>query len=162
LRPSIEERVIERRGLIILRSLTKIFAIPGLRLAYLAAPRELADKLKAQAEPWPINYMALEAGLFSLSKTDYILKTPVITRTLRERLLELLLSFSAPVPSDANFVLTKLKGPKAALLAHLRSRGILVRDCANFKGVGEAYLRFAVRPEADLLALQKALGEFYA
>ncbi|MDR1164879.1 MAG: aminotransferase class I/II-fold pyridoxal phosphate-dependent enzyme [Deltaproteobacteria bacterium] len=161
-RESIQELVLKYPRLVILRSLTKIFAIPGLRLAYLAAHPDLALKLKNLSEPWPINFMALEAGLFSLPQAKYVLKTPLITQTLRSLLLKVLASFSTPIPSDANFVLTKIWARKDEFLAYLFSEGILVRDCANFKGVGGSYLRFAVRPEAEIARLKDAASFFYA
>jgi threonine-phosphate decarboxylase len=148
-------------GLIVLRSLTKILAIPGLRLAYLAAHPDLIQRLREHAEPWPINFMALEAGIYSLPQKDYLEATPRVTEKLRNMLISRLSPFVTFIPSDTNFVLAKVRD-KEKLIAHLYQKGILVRDCANFAGIGPDFLRLAVRPEPEQIDLLEAFEEFYA
>jgi threonine-phosphate decarboxylase len=156
--------VLKHPKLIILRSLTKVFAIPGLRLAYLAANPTLIKEFKAQMEPWPINFMALEAGIYSLGKKDFLEDTPKATQELRERLINVLSPFGRLIHSDCNFVLMKLHNESVALPLQLflGKSGILIRDASNFKGLKNGYLRFAVRPLWEIDKLNKALGEFYA
>ncbi|MDR2339780.1 MAG: aminotransferase class I/II-fold pyridoxal phosphate-dependent enzyme [Deltaproteobacteria bacterium] len=159
-RPSVQARVMGHPKLVVLRSLTKIFAIPGLRLAYLAAHPDTIRALKPSLEPWPLNAMALEAGIWSVPQRDFLLRTKAETARLRTLLNDTLAPYGELCPSDCNFALLRLgKGNAGDLLASLRGKGILVRDCANFVGLEEGYLRFAVRPEREILALGKALSE---
>ncbi|MDR2406397.1 MAG: pyridoxal phosphate-dependent class II aminotransferase [Deltaproteobacteria bacterium] len=162
-RPSLQARVLTHPSLVVLRSLTKVFAIPGLRLAYLAANPELVTTFKGLMEPWPINFMALEAGIYSLGLRDYLKKTPEVTKTLRESLSHVLSPYGRLIHSDCNFVLMKLQsGETLPLVSFLSQRGILIRDASNFKGLGRGYLRFAVRPQNEIDTLKKALRDFYA
>ncbi|MDR2349646.1 MAG: aminotransferase class I/II-fold pyridoxal phosphate-dependent enzyme, partial [Deltaproteobacteria bacterium] len=161
---SLEKKVLTNPKLLILRSLTKIHAIPGLRLAYLAGHPETVGGFKAIQEPWPINGMALEAGLHCLRGAEARgRETRAAVEKLKERLVGILSPLGRLFPSDANFVLFKTGGKEAReLLAGLYREGILVRDASNFKGLGEGFLRFAVRPEPELARLEEALGDLRA
>jgi threonine-phosphate decarboxylase len=145
-------------GLIVLRSLTKIYAVPGLRLAYLAARPELVKTFKSLMEPWPINLMALEAGRHSLRMREWTEGAKEATKALRPMLEEALAPCGRTIPSDANFVLVKCPPEKTGALIHgLFQKGILVRDASNFRGLGPGWLRFAVRPEGEIRSLKEAL-----
>jgi threonine-phosphate decarboxylase len=159
-RGSIQEEVLRNPGLIILRSLTKVFAVPGLRLAYLAANPRLCKAFKAQMEPWPINFMALEAGIYSLRLKSFMEGTAAETERLRPVLQKALSPWGGLTPSDANFVLMKVHDPdknKEKIVHGLYREGILVRDASNFRGLKEGFLRFAVRPEQEIKRLSQAL-----
>jgi threonine-phosphate decarboxylase len=149
--------------LIVLRSLTKIFAIPGLRLAFLVAHPDTISSLSAISEPWPINYMALEAGLYCLKQDQYIKDTPLITKDLREKLTKVLTQYACSlIESDANFVLSRFTSPVQNLIESLYQEGILLRNAANFIGLRDGYLRFAVRPQGEIQTLSRSLEKFYA
>ncbi|MDR1312375.1 MAG: pyridoxal phosphate-dependent class II aminotransferase [Deltaproteobacteria bacterium] len=143
---------------LVLRSLTKIFAIPGLRLAYLVGHPESVKPLADRLEPWPLNSMALEAGLFCLSQKAFADASSAVTSKLRKLLQAALSPYGKLVDSDANFILMDA-GPKAeGIIARLYKKGILVRDASNFRGLGPGWLRFAVRPAAEIKALSEALA----
>jgi threonine-phosphate decarboxylase len=160
---SLIKEVLTCEKLLILRSLTKIYAIPGLRLAYLAGSPDFIKTQKALLEPWPINTMALKAGLYCLSQENFKEETLKETQRLRGVLSETLRPLGKIIPSDANFILLRVeKGTSHSLLSHLFKRAILARDASNFKGLGEGYLRFAVRPQCEIDKLRTALEEYHA
>jgi threonine-phosphate decarboxylase len=160
-RGSLEGAVMGHPWLLVLRSLTKIFAIPGLRLAYLAAHPDTLAPLRRAQEPWPVGGLALEAGIWSIPQAGFLAETRAATAALRPILEHALSPLGKTFPSDCNFVLLRLlKGGPGGLAARLRQRGILVRDCSGFAGLGEGFLRFAVRPRGEIEALGAALGEY--
>lgn len=151
---------------IVLRSMTKFFGIPGLRLGYSLSSSTLAGHLDAMGGPWSVNTMALAAGTAALHDREHNLQTVNFVRQERRRLVELL-SEMKPLrvyPSSANFLLVEITGDLTATelrdrLAHQR---LLIRDCSNFLGLTPKFFRIAVRTTAenDLLvkALQRILG----
>ncbi|MDR1080023.1 MAG: aminotransferase class I/II-fold pyridoxal phosphate-dependent enzyme [Deltaproteobacteria bacterium] len=153
-----EAAAAETERILILRSLTKIFAIPGLRLAYLVGHRETIRPLAEQLEPWPLNCMALEAGLYCIPRRDFVEATPARTAKLRGMLVKTLRPYGSVVPSDANFVLMDAGEEAPGIVRRLYARGILVRDASNFHGLGPGWLRFAVRPTGEIRALALALA----
>jgi threonine-phosphate decarboxylase len=157
---SLQAVAASRQRLLVLRSLTKIFAIPGLRLAYLAGHPDSIRPLSAQTEPWPLNSMALEAGLYCIPQDAFVQRTPAAVARLRKSLVKTLSRLADPVPSDANFVLMDAGPGAPSIVDRLYRKAILVRDASNFRGLGDGWLRFAVRPQAEISALGRALG-FY-
>ena len=149
--------------LIILRSLTKIFALPGLRLAWLGAAPQVIEELSAQTEPWPLSSLALRAGDYCLAQKDFIKKTKEALPKLRAFEIDSLaaLNLGKIFLSESNYILLKLH--KAAwadkILKELYNIGILVRDASNFNGLQKGYLRLAIRPKEEVKALVSALAE---
>lgn len=153
--------------LIVLRSLTKIFALPGLRLAFLAAHPEALASLSAQVEPWSLSSPAQSAGHFCLDRqAAYARRSARTVARLRRRLTAELdnQGLGRIFPSEANYVLLKLAQAydHQSVIDHLFQGGILVRDASNFKGLGPGYLRLAVRPEAEIKTLAASLRQLPA
>jgi threonine-phosphate decarboxylase len=161
---SLESRILKNPQLIVLKSLTKLFAIPGLRLGYLASGnKELIDKFNSSTEPWSINSLAQAAGIYLLKQRDFIAETPKVTLDLRLALVEAVSPYVKVIPSDANFVMGRLTlGSKAELIKHLYSQAILVRDLDGMPGMPAGFIRLAVRPLNEIKRLQTAMGDFYA
>jgi len=143
--------LISQGNLIIVRSMTKDYALAGLRLGYAIANQEIIDSLRKVCPPWNVNVMAQKAGVAALEDTDYLEQCKQKVRQAKQFLIGELhrIGFTS-VPSKANFFLVKVGNGKrfrAALLRH----GILVRDCASF-GLPE-YVRIAPRtiPECQKL-----------
>jgi threonine-phosphate decarboxylase len=163
---SLIDLVISHDYLIILRSLTKIMAIPGLRLAYLAASPKVIARLKPLIGPWPLSYPALSAGVYYLNaildQKDNPPIYPAIAK-LREELTKVLTPYGQPLPSEANYILFKYPPDKVKdLIAFLFQKGILIRDAQNFEGLRLGYLRLATRPLPELEVLAQSLAEFHA
>jgi threonine-phosphate decarboxylase len=154
--------------LIILRSFTKFFAIPGLRLGYLLAAPEMIARLTALQEPWSVNSLAQAVGRACLQDLDYMARTRSLVRAERQHLLEGLRALSGltPFPGEANYLLVKITQPgwtAQTLRERLLPRGIIIRDASNFKGLDQRYFRMAVRRREDndrlLAALAACLGQ---
>jgi len=140
---------------IVLRAFTKIFAIPGVRLGYLACKnKQLLDKIARQLPEWNLSCFAQEAGQCvgqTVIMAEYIQKTQKYVE--RERtFLEGALKRKGLVvyPSAANFILVYSKEP---LYERLLEKGVLIRDCSNFRGLGRGFYRIAVlgRKENEVL-----------
>ncbi len=140
-------------NLVVVRSLTKVCALAGLRLGYAVAGPERAERLRAHLPPWSVNALAQAAGLVVLEDAEFLAETHSWLAQTRPVFLERLRASSAciePLPSEANFVLLRLKEGTAARLARrLGERGIAVRDASNFVGLGPGYVRVAVRLDED-------------
>ncbi len=141
---------------VLVRSLTKVLATPGLRLGYvLAAPRTIGA-LRALQDPWSVGAHAIAAAAVASWTLSPDARAQV--RAWRERLaVELRACGLRPLPSEVNFLLVHV-GPAAdALVQALRQRRIAIRACMSF-GLPE-YVRVAVRPPAEQDALLRALSE---
>ncbi len=155
-------------GLVLVSTLTKLFALAGLRgPGWLAGPARLASRLEEEAVPWRVNCVALAAALSSLADRAYIEETRKKVPEWREefaRELEATGMFQV-FPSHVNFLLLRLADPgftAAALADELGRRGILVRQCGNFRGLEEGFIRVAVREPADNARLLAVLEDISA
>lgn len=147
-------------NLIVVKSLTKFFSIPGLRLGMACAHPDTCSRLRRTQLPWNVNALAQQAALSLYSDTRYLTDTRRETARLRHRLQSGLDRLGWHVhPSAANFLLVRLPCPWTAgsLQATLLRQGILIRSCQHFEGLGDAYIRLAVRPEPEIDAFLAAL-----
>lgn len=139
-------------GSIVIGSLTKLLACPGLRAGYVLCPdAAIAQRLRARRPRWSLNGLAAAALPEMLDSVDLPLWSKLVAG-LREELADLLRSRGfAPRPSDANWLLLEAPG----LRRQLASRAILVRDCSSFGMPGT--VRIAVPGAAGLERLSAAL-----
>lgn len=150
-------------NLLIIRSMTKMFAIPGLRLGYLLADPGLIKRVAAFQPHWNTNVIALKAGEWCLDSESYITETITLIDQERERLFKFYqernLQFS---PSRINFYL--LKDPaiqdQLPFLQYLVKRGIVPRHTVNFPGLEGRWLRFAIKGRSDNDKLMEAVDEW--
>lgn len=150
--------LMSRGNIVILRSMTKDYALPGLRLGYAIAAQEIIGALRRVRPPWNVNSVALTAGVAALEEGDYLGRCRQEVRSAKKFLTGELrrLGFTV-MPSAVNFFLVKVREARsfrAALLQH----GILVRDGTSF-GLPE-YVRIGVRtmPECQrLVAVVEAM-----
>ena len=150
--------LISRDNVIILRSMTKDYALAGLRLGYAIASQEIIQNLRKVCPPWNVTVVAQKAGVIALKNTDYLGRCESKIKQAKQFLTSQLgqLGFEL-LPSRTNFFLVKVgdgQSFRSALLRH----GIMVRDCASF-GLPE-YIRIAARtmPECrKLITIIKAL-----
>lgn len=152
----------EHPNVYLMRSLTKFYAMPGLRAGFAAGPPQGMARLAAAQLPWSLSTPAQAAALAALAQVEYRRRTleliPELRRGLEQGLGELGLRV---FPSRANYLLARLEqGPPGApgLCAALRKQGILVRDCSNFCGLDERYIRVAVRSAPENARLLEALS----
>jgi threonine-phosphate decarboxylase len=140
---------------VVLRSLTKFFAIPGLRVGYAVCGAGMAAAIREQLDAWPVSTSALEAGRAALAESEYERESRHTNAQAREEFAAALRGIGLMVfPSAANFLLARLpRGPGAELARSLESSRILIRRCDSFSGLGDAYIRLAVRAREDNLRL---------
>lgn len=160
---SAKRMVCESGGGVVLRSMTKFYAIPGLRLGYALGPAEVVEQLSSLLEPWSVNTLAQAAGAASLADPGYRELTLRRCREGRDLLFRGLAALPGlkPYPSSANYLLVELvNGLSApALRDALLLRRIMIRDCSNFAGLDGRFFRVAVKGHADNSRLLAALGE---
>jgi threonine-phosphate decarboxylase len=146
-RPSIPEPW-EYGNLIVSRSLTKLYTLPGLRLGYGIAGEKMNSLLERLRIPWNVNVLAQVAGVAALRETEYLKKTRSFLGKEREFFQKELRRVGLePLSSETNFFLVNLRARISSpeLKARLLERGILVRDCSSFESLGKGYIRLSVR-----------------
>ena len=145
-------------NLLILKAFTKFYAMAGLRLGYLLGEHTLLSRIALFAPPWSVSAPAQTAGLAALSvPPTWGEETRRLVRGERCFLAEALTALGLTVfPSDANFLLLKSQRP---LYQPLKQRGILVRDCSNFTGLDERYIRIGLKTREENLQLLQAIRE---
>ncbi|MCR4432023.1 MAG: threonine-phosphate decarboxylase CobD [Tepidanaerobacteraceae bacterium] len=155
----------KHKNLIILRSLTKVFALPGLRIGFAAGNRELIQKLEELKDPWNINTFAGLAGCEVLKEKSYIDMTRKFISQEKEYLWNKLSDINGLLPfyPEANFVFVKIaRGVKSGALADkLKTYGILIRQCGDFDFLDDTYFRVAVRKREENEMLINALTSIY-
>jgi threonine-phosphate decarboxylase len=137
----------EHPKVVVLRSLTKFYALPGIRVGALIGSPEAVRQWKEHREPWQVNVLAEEAALAAISDTEHAVRSVDFVRNERNWLEDRLRSLRGvePTPSDANFVSVRMNYSAKALCAHLLSSKILIRNCAGWPGVTGEMVRVAVR-----------------
>lgn len=151
-------RMMEYPNVIIIQAFTKLFAIPGVRLGYLmCGNRETAAQIREQLPEWNLSVFAQKAGTAACNETEYVKTSVDFICKEREWLKEKLEKQNIYVyPSKANYLLLKTKLP---LYDGLLKRGILIRDCSDFRGLGREYYRVAVKSREENEELLKAIEE---
>ncbi|PCI29021.1 MAG: threonine-phosphate decarboxylase [SAR324 cluster bacterium] len=138
-----------RPNILVFQSLTKFYALPGLRLGCVIGAEETIQRLREQKEPWSINRVAEKAALQLAHCEDYEAKLRKMISQERKRIQDQCRNNPGIhlYPSTANFFLAQWKGTENLddLLADLLSQGLYVRDCRNFKGLEANFFRFAIR-----------------
>ncbi len=162
-------------NVIVLYSLTKIFAIPGLRLGFLAASSEICCRLQENSAPWRVNTLAQVVGeacltpnnrrLLNFSPQDYLDQSCCLIAKERAYLLDGLSKFNDlhVFPSSVNYLLLRSDNPdfSGTLLAEilLRDYQISIRPCTNYQNLDQRYFRIAVRSRSDNKQLLPALRQ---
>ncbi len=149
-------------NLIIVQSLTKFFAIPGLRLGFAIASTDIVEWMDAAKDPWNTNILAQAAGVAALADVKYQRRTLAWLDTEREFLFQALgaLDGVKVYPPTVNFILLRLSsslGNASNFCARMREEGILLRDCSNYPGLDDTFVRVAVRKREENEKLLEAL-----
>jgi threonine-phosphate decarboxylase len=149
-------------GVVCIRSLTKFFGCPGLRVGYAVAAPQTSASLQAQLPPWPVTTLAANALAEALVDTAYIQHTLERNTRARSSLESALAALGIQaLPSAANFLLLRLPEDASASVVRDRLLGdhaMLVRECNSFAGLEhDRYLRIAVRTEDENARLMEAL-----
>jgi histidinol-phosphate aminotransferase len=144
-------------NLLVLRSMTKDYAIAGLRLGYAAGPPDLIEALAKVRPPWNVNAVAQDAGLAALMDEKYLSQTMTQLQNAKEEFLSGLQKFGLqPIPSKTHYFIIKV-GNAAEFRRRLLAHKIQVRDCASF-GLPN-YIRIATRKPDENMKLLSAFKE---
>ena len=140
--------------LVVIHSLTKFYAMPGLRLGFAACSPELVKELSAAKDVWNVNVLAQEAGAVVLAHPEYDEATRKLVREERAFMQGRLSAMHGirVLNGAANFLLLDVHGTghsSSAIAEALRQHGILVRDCANYESLDAGWLRVAVRKHEE-------------
>ncbi len=157
---SLQDLVRQHEKLAVLRSLTKFYAIPGLRLGFGLMNPELRARMESGKDVWNVNLLAQHAGMAALTDDAYARKSRIILQEERTWLTGMLreLPLEKVYEPAVNFILVKCGTDTCArkVLFGMKSRGILLRDCSNYTGLETGgYLRMAIRShEENQIVLQ--------
>lgn len=140
----------------ILRSLTKIYAMPGLRLGYLLLPDpETAERLRSLLQPWNVSAVAQAAGREALKDEAYLARTRIYIRKEKDFLLPCLQKAAEKVRvGEANFFFLEAE---ADLADRLEKKKILIRRCADIRGLDERHFRIGIRTHRENVRLAETL-----
>lgn len=144
-------------GVVVARSLTKVFGLPGLRAGFAVAGGDLRDRLETARPAWGLSTPAAAVGAHCLARSGFVERTRERVRAERERLRAALADRFAVHPSVANFLLLDVDGDPTAVCRRARERGVVVRDATTFRGL-DSHVRVAVRRPAENDRLLDALG----
>ena len=154
-------------NLMVLRAFTKMYAIPGLRLGYgLCRDTGLHEKIREIRQPWSVSVVAEAAGIAACGLENIEKETRDFVRCERKRLMDAMREISPEkirvFESDANYILFSApavngKSPDELLL----EKGIMIRNCGNYRGLHNEYFRIAVKKKDENDRLIKALREIY-
>jgi histidinol-phosphate aminotransferase len=141
---------------IVLRSMTKDYALAGLRLGYLVAHPDVVTAAAALQPCWSVSSPAQAAGIAALRAKDYLPRARAVLREAKQYLTQSLAAAGFEVTAgEANFVLLRV-GDATLVRRRLLEQGIAVRDCSSF-GLPE-FIRIGVRPLAECERLVEACG----
>lgn len=152
------------RNLIVVRSLTKFYGFPGLRVGYLVAHADLVKKMMQYKEPWSVNTFAQYAAMVAMEDEAFISRSREFMFTERLFLFHELSNIRGflPYKPTGNYIFIKINrdGMTSSLLCRqLLEHGIAIRDCSNFIGLNDNYFRVAVKTRNENVQLIAALKD---
>lgn len=162
---TLSEKIKNNKYLIILKTITKFYSIPGLRLGLIAGNKELIKRLKNFQYPWAINCFCQIIGSDILQDKKYINNTIKYIANEKKILFNELSNIKdlKIFPSHANYFLCKITGNKTIvnLEKALADNRIIIRNCSNYIGLNEKYFRIAVKTRKNNKLLIKCLKNFF-
>ncbi len=164
---SITKEAVEEGHIIVLRSMTKFFALAALRLGYVVGGRDIIERLRPHMPPWSVNALAVAAGIASLSDRQYMgrarawlcMEGPLMREALGG------IKGLKTYPSGANYFTSRLIVPglnAPRLRELLLKKGLLIRDLSNIRGLGPSFFRVAVKDRESNGLLIRELGDAVA
>ncbi len=148
--------------LLILKSFTKLYAMPGVRLGYMiCSDRNVIAGLGRTGQAWPVSHIAQCAGIAALSKPEYREQVIKVVETEAAFMKEALSALPIKLyDSSANYLFFRAPGV-TDLDRQLEKRGILIRNCSNYVNLGNDYWRVAVRSHEDNRRLIRELNNIF-
>ncbi len=149
---------LDRENVVVARSLTKLFGLPGLRAGFAVASGDRRDALETARRSWSLGTPAARVGAHCLRREEFVRETRERVASERERLREALGERFDVRPSDAPYLLCDVGDRDVAtVIADARAAGVAVRDATTFRGL-DSHVRVAVKDRAANDRLLAALG----
>ncbi len=146
---SLEQFAAASKNVVVCKSMSKVYALSGARVAYLCGPSHVIRSLRSSTPPWAVSLPAQVAAVMALRDPDYYLRRYQETHALREDLCRLLGGLLDLVPSTTNFVLGHLNpnSPDASsVIAACREQGLFLRDVGSMSArPSQRMIRIAVK-----------------
>lgn len=161
--PSIAQLTRHYDKLFVLRSLTKFYALPGLRIGALVGPAAIVEKMKGYREPWQVNVLAEAAALAAIADRGHAARSIEFVRTERAWVESQLSGIRALrlAASCANYLTAWVNTDAEALCAWFLDRKILLRDLRGTPGISGEAIRFAIRTRPENERLVAGLKEYF-
>ncbi|MGI0489265.1 threonine-phosphate decarboxylase CobD [Pantanalinema rosaneae CENA516] len=162
---SLIAQVSQYPNLVVLRSLTKFYSLPGLRLGYAIAHPDRLQRWQHWRDPWSVNTLAAVVGEAVVQDTAFQHQTWDWLISAREQLFHGLATLPGlhPYPSGANFLLVRSDHSVINLQTQLlQQHQILIRDCLSFPELGDRFFRVAVRTPSENQRLLAGLADVLA
>ena len=147
-------------GVVVARSLTKLFGLPGIRAGFLVACGDRLETLRTARRAWTLSAPAAAVGRHAMEADAFVARVRERVATERARLREALAAYGDVWPSQAPFLLFEPRMPVDRLLDALSDRGFALRDARTFRGL-DRHVRVAVRTAADHDALLEAMEDVH-
>lgn len=147
------------QNLFILRSLTKSFGLAGIRIGYGIGNKKIISLLNKTKIPWNTSIIAQMAAIASLGDADHLKKSKILIKQESKYLkksISQIPSFHV-IDSSTNFLLIKSSLPSKLIQKKLLEKKILVRDCSTFRGLGDYFIRIAIKTHKENQQLVSAL-----
>lgn len=156
---SVTDLICKYSKLFVLKAFTKIFAMPGIRLGYgLCSDERLLGTMRNGMQPWNVSVLAQEAGIAAASLTEFEERTRVAVNQEKKYLLDIIKKAGFKIyGSCANYIFFKANENFGK---EMLDRGILVRDCSNYRGLGASFYRMAVRTHEENVRFMEALQKY--
>jgi threonine-phosphate decarboxylase len=155
-----------KSNLILIRSLTKFYSIPGLRVGYGILHPEKNRQIAPRQYPWSVNALAQTVGAEVLIDKEFQEKTRSWTHNERSFMFETLNLISAieVFPSSANFLLFRIRdnSEPIGLYQYLLSQSLLIRNCGNFKGLDESFFRISLKSRQENQKLADSISCYFS
>jgi len=135
-------------GVMVARSLTKLFGLPGLRAGFAVAREEALDRLRTAVPTWALGWPAARVGAHALCDDTFVRETRERVSSERARMRERLEARFDVHQSDAPFLLLDVGADPADLVAEAREQGVALRDATTFRGL-DSHVRVAVRTPGE-------------
>lgn len=164
---SLRDLIFEFDNVVVVHSLTKFYAVPGLRVGVLFAPKILQPKLKELIPTWSVNTLAQAYATLSVDDTEYVEKTKAVVcdeKSYMYTALSAIPALTVYKPS-VNFMLLKINTPNKTveqLQEYLGDSNIFIRSCANYEGLDEQWFRVAIKTRESNEILVKKLQLFFS
>jgi len=150
-RESLIPLIKDNKNLLVIRSLTKLFSIAGLRLGYLVGPKKMLKEMEQKRDPWPLNSFAIKAGKTLLKeKKNYHNWTKRIHQWIKHEKSSIFAELSkinnlTVHNSSTNFFLIESKSSLCENIKYLAKKGILIRECESFRSLDDKWARISIQ-----------------